>query len=410
MIDIETRVAESMRARADAAPPTGNLHARVVRRAGAVRHRRRVVGGVASVCAAAAAVVAVVAAVAAVPFPADRGRAPESTADRTTTKSLPSRSPGPTTFPEVSAPPAAERPAAIGTDPLVLHFDMYLAAVGIGESVWTAGSGYEKVGTPPGTQGQFLEAVIGTDPAVLNNRRTPPGSAVLLADGAMVPAFTETPIGTVTVGGREATLYSVTNGQLTDSMWPANRTGATGYLQMGDGPGFVLRWQPADGVYALVETLGYDRSLIDKVAGALRLDRSQRCATPLRFTRPAAGTLTECRTSIRSTPDGTAGVWLNSSFEYAMPGGTTARVWTERKPQRVAHDLNQFVPNRTINGAKAQWRTADPAGLWLLSYGPAPAEVFISGLGEAESIALVQGMTFGADLADVGTWPAGPTG
>ena len=88
--------------------------------------------------------------------------------------------------------------------------------------------------------------------------------------------------------------------------------------------------------------------------------------------------MTGCRTSVRQTADGTAGVWLDSSFEYAMPGGTTARVWAERKPQRVAHDLDQFHATHTINGAKAQWRTEDPAGLWLLEYGPAPAEVFIS--------------------------------
>ena len=100
----------------------------------------------------------------------------------------------------------------------------------------------------------------------------------------------------------------------------------------------------------------------------------------------------------------------DSSFRYALPDGTKAGIGTGRKPQRVAHDLNQFAANRTINGANAQWRTGHTPGLWLLEYGPAPAEVFISGLGEAESIALVQGMTFGPDLADVNTWPAGPTG
>jgi hypothetical protein len=113
---------------------------------------------------------------------------------------------------------------------------------------------------------------------------------------------------------------------------------------------------------------------------------------------------------VRQTPDGTAGVWQDSSYKYTMPGGATAGVWTERKPDRVAHDLNQFQATHTINGAKAQWRTADPAGLWLLAYGPAPAEVFVSGLGEEESVQLVHGLTFAPDLANVISWPSGPTG
>ena len=78
---------------------------------------------------------------------------------------------------------------------------------------------------------------------------------------------------------------------------------------------------------------------------------------------------------------GTAGVWLDSSFQYALPDGTKAGIGTERTPQRVAHDLNQFAANRTINGAKAPVAHRSHAGLWLLEYGPAPAEVFISGLG-----------------------------
>ena len=404
MINIESTVVESMRARADTAPPTGGLHERVMNRAVGVRRRRRLVGG-----AAAAAVV--VAAVAAVSLTPDGGRAPSVVAEQKPTLTVPARTPGPTTFPAVDGAPAAiDKPAAIGADPLVLHFDVYLGSMSITTSEWATGPGYEKVGTPRDKNGEFVEAVIGTDPKVLDNRRTPPGSAVLLADGTMVPAFTETPAGTLTVGGRSGTLSTVTNGRLDDSMVPGKGSGAVGYMTSEDLPGFVLRWQPAAGIFALVQVVGYDRSLVERLAGALRLDHPQRCATPLRFTPPAGGVVTGCRTSVRQTADGAAGVWQNSSFDYAMPGGTTARVWAERKPQRVAHDLNQFQATHTINGAKAQWRTDDPAGLWLLEYGPAPAEIFVSGLGETESVALVQGMTFGPDLADIGTWPAGPTG
>jgi hypothetical protein len=407
MIDIETRVVESMRARADAAPPTGNMNERVMSRAAGVRRRRRVLRGM----AAAAVVAAAVAALPATPLFNDRGRALDGVATPPTAPAKPLRSPGPTTMPEIAgAPTAGDLPAAIGTDPMMLHFDVYLASVNITASVWTSGPGYEKVTTRYDKEGRFVEAAIGTDLAVLDARRTPVGNAWILPDGSMNPAFTEAPVATLTIGGRPATLFSVTNDPIDRSSRPIGATGLTMSNPEHKLAALVLRWQPVDGVNAVVQTLGYDRSLLEKVAGALRLDRAQRCATPLRFTPPAGGTLTECRTSVRARPAGTAGVWLDSSFRYTMPGGTIASVWTEIKPDRVPHDINQFQATHTINGAKAQWRTADPPGLWLLSYGPAPAEVFISGLGQAESLALVEGMTFGPDLADITTWPAGPTG
>jgi len=407
VIEIETRVVESMQARAEAARPTGSLHERVISRAAGVRRRRRVLGGI----AVAAVVVGAVAALPATPLFNERGRALDGAATQTKTPAKPARSPGPTTLPEIlGVPTANERPAAIGTDPLTLHFDVYLASINVTASVWTSGPGYEKVATPYDKDGRFVEAVIGTDPAVIDGRRMAVGNAWLNPDGTMKPAFTETPVATLTVDGKPATLFSVTNDPLDRSTRPAGASGVTMANPVHQLDGFVLRWQPADGIHALVQSRGYGQSLVEKVAGAMRLDHTQRCVTPLRFTPPAGGTLTLCRTSIGARPAGTAGVWLDSLFEYAMPGGTTARVWTELKPDRVAHDLNQFQSTHTINGAKAQWRTEDPAGLWLLSYGPAPAEVFISGLGEAESVALVQGLTFGPDLADITTWPAGPTG
>jgi hypothetical protein len=409
MIDIESKVVESMRARADAAPPTATMHERVMRRAAGVRRRRRALGG----AAVAAVVVGAIAAVPAAPVFTDRGRDSADVATQSrTTPAKPQRSPGPTTLPELAGvPTAADRPVAVGTDPLTLHFDVYLASINVTASVWASGAGYESFATPYGKNGEFVEVLIGTDTAVLDRKRIPPGLAFIAPDGTMTPAFTENPIATVSVAGRPATLFSVADGTLEDTVRPGGVGGVTGFVPAGEElPAFVLRWQPADGLHAIAQTRGYDRSLVEKVAGALRPDRAQRCATPLRFTPPAGGVMTECRTSVRQTPAGTAGVWLASSFNYATPGGTTAGVWTELKPERVAHDLNQFQATHTIKGAKAQWRQADPAGLWLLEFGPAPAEVFISGLGEAESVQLVHGLTFGPDLSNVVSWPAGPTG
>lgn len=398
MTDMETRVAAAMRARADASTPTGELGRRVRDRAVGIRRRRRVAG----VLAGTAAVVAVSAGLTAVPgwvFTVDdrstRNAAPAAPAE----PAVPDRSTGPTTLPALPVlAGAAADPAAVGTDPRVLHFDIYLDPIGATASDWASGPGYEKFVVPYDPNGRSIEVLLGRDPAVLEERRERPGIQVRAADGGR--GTTETPAGTVEIGDRTATLHRETGpGDLA-----GNRT-VTGFVK-GTGIGWILRWQPVDGLYAVAQVVNAndgDRETVRTVAGALRLDQAQRCATPLRLsTAPVDARLTTCRTSVSRAPVGVAGVWRMSSLEFTRADGTTVNVWTEAKPQRVAHDLNQFQANHTINGAPAQWRTADPAGLWLLEYGP--AEVFVSGAGEAESVAIVSGLTFAADLTTTGTW------
>jgi len=67
------------------------------------------------------------------------------------------------------------------------------------------------------------------------------------------------------------------------------------------------------------------------------------------------------------------------------------------------------VPNVSVAGRPAQWRTADPRGLWLLGFDPA-GELFISGASKAESIRVAEGVSVVGDLADPRTWPEVPIG
>jgi hypothetical protein len=387
---METRVAAAMRARADASAPHGELGRRVRDRAVRLRRRRRVAGALAG----AAAVVAVSAGLTAVPsrmFTVDgRGAAPAVPV-------VPDRSSGPTSLPGLPGlPGAAQDPAAVGTDPRVLHFDIYLDPIGATASDWTSAAGYERFVTPYDRSGRAIEVLIGRDPAVLEEQRARPGWNVRTDDGGR--GTIETPAGTVSVGDRPATLHrEVGPGEL------AGNQAVVGAVK-GTGVGWILRWQPVDGLYAVAQVVGAtdaDRETVRTVAGALRLDQAQRCATPLRLAA-SPDTLTSCRTSVTRVPAATAGVWRLSALDYARADGTTTTVWTEAKPQRAAHDLAQFQPNHTINGVAAQWRAADPRGLWLLDYGP--AEVFVSGTSEDEAVALVRGMTFAPDLVDAGTW------
>jgi hypothetical protein len=396
--EMETRVAAAMRARAEASNPTGELGRRVRDRAVGLRRRRRIAGALAGT----AAVVAVSAGLAAVPgwvFTVDDRGARNPAPAVVMEPAVPDRSTGPTTLPGLPVlAGAAADPATVGTDPRVLHFDIYLDPIGATASDWASGPGYEKFVVPYDAAGRAIEVLIGRDPAVLEERRERPGVHVRTTDGRRVS--TETPAGTVEIGDRTATLARETGpGEL------AGNQVAVGSVQ-GTGIGWILRWQPVDGLYAVAQVVNAseaDRETVRTVAGALRLDQAQRCATPLRLAAtPAGSRLTTCRTSVSRAPVAAAGVWRLSSLEYTRADGTTASVWTEAKPQRVAHDLAQFQANRAVNGAPAQWRTADPAGLWLLEYGP--AEVFVSGAGEAESIALVSGLTFAPDLTATGTW------
>jgi hypothetical protein len=382
---METRVATALRARAEASAPTGDLSRRVHHRAVGLRRRRRIAGALAG----AAAVVAVSTGLPAVSdhmFTVDgRGAAPAVPAV-----------PEPTTLPALPAlAGAAADPAAVGTDPRVLHFDVYLDPIGATGSDWTSGPGYERFVTPYEQSGRAIEVLIGRDPAVLEERRARPGWNARVDGGDR--GTTETPAGTVRVGDRPATLHRETG--VTGLQGNREVTGAV----QGSGVGWVLRWQPVDGLYAVAQVVNAteaDSVTVGTVAGALRLDQAQRCATPL---RPATmPTVTTCRTSVTRVPTGTTGVWRLSSLEFARADGTTGTLWTEVKPQRAAHDLAQFQATHTINGAPAQWRTAGPRGLWILEYGP--AEVFISGTTDAEAVALALGLTFAPDLTDAGTW------
>jgi hypothetical protein len=392
---MESRVAAAMRARAESSTPPRELGGRVRDRAVRLRRRRRVAGALAG----AAAVVAVSAGLTAVPshlFTVDgRGAAPAAPAAPV----VPDRSSGPTSLPGLPAlPGAAQDPAAVGTDPRVLHFDVYLDAIGASASDWTSGVGYEQFVVPYDPAGRAIEVLIGRDPAVLEERRARPGFSVRGPDGSR--GTTETPAGTVQVGDRTATLHR----EVGPGGEVLGNQAVAGAVQR-SGVGWILRWQPVDGLYAVAQVVGAsdaDRETVRTVAGALRLDQAQRCATPLRLaTLPADAVLGSCRTSVTRAPS-TAGVWRLSALDYTRADGTTTTLWTEVKPKRAAHDLAQFQANHTINGAAAQWREADPRGLWLLEYGP--AEVFVSGTSEVESVALVQGMTFAPDLADPGTW------
>jgi hypothetical protein len=385
MIDIESTVVAVLRADADVAVSGDGLHERALARARRIRTRRRLAG----VTAGTGLAVVMIAGVVAVNGLVRGGSAtPPVVPVGTPASSAPPAPPReqPTTLPRaVGAPVAADAPAAVGADPGVLHFDVDLAGLDASRSRWTAGRGYEGVELTHGpTTRAWIEIFLSPDPA--RRDQFADGSRWFSSDRK---PHTDPPVPT-TVAGRPAALLRY------------------GWSAQDDPMGWILRWSPVDGLHAHVLVFEDEPQGALAAAAALRLDAAQRCVVPLRLsTAPADATLTACVTALRREPIPTRGVWMNSLLTYTTTSGGAVEVWADEKLSRGVD--GSFVPNLTVAGRPAQWRSADPVGLALRDVGPA-GELFISGTPRAEAVRIAAGITVAGDPADPHTWPAVPVG
>lgn len=274
--------------------------------------------------------------------------------------------------PSLGVASALDRPQDIGTDPALLHFDVELGGLDAGSAEWISAGGYERAIIYDATDQQWASVYIAHTQAAL--------------DAAAPP--TSGQVEQTTVGGRPAALRRI---QIGDITWE-------------------LRWQPTDGVFAVVYVNRDDRALAVTVAEAVRLDRAQRCAVPLRLTElPVGATWTECQTRMRHAPAAGQGVWLRSGVTLRQGDGDRVLIWAE--PVEPGGPPTTFQPDRTVAGHPAQWRTADMRGLWAPVFGP--IDVFVGGydpdradwLTEAEAVWLAERLAVAADLTNPATWP-----
>lgn len=404
MIDIETRLVDSLHAEADPdrLVDTGRLRMGAIARARTIRIRRRAAGAVTAAGLAAVVGVGLITA----PRPDGGGTdgvahwGGETAASVGTTAARPAAPLTTTLPPAAKVPPAAEDPAAVGTDPALFHFDIDFAALGrampgADASEWTSGKGYEKVSVPgeSGT-GPRVEVIIAPDAEVFDQVRSMPGWTARRPDGSRIRTHEDGPTSPLTVQGKPGTLRKTTLA----AEWSNGR----------DESSLVLVWQPRDGLYAFVQVFGGDQAFALTVADAIRLDRAQRCAVPLRLTDlPAGAAWSGCRSAVRHRPAAGDGAWRLSELLFDLPGGGRASVWAEEdRRARNPRDVAQFAPNRTVAGHPAQWRSEDPRGLWLLGFGA--AELFVSGVDEPDAVRIVEGLTLAGDLAQPATWPQRP--
>jgi hypothetical protein len=270
------------------------------------------------------------------------------------------------------------------------------------DSDWRSGPGYEGVSVTRPDGSTRPDVYIGADVGTLEAARPAPGPTLDLTDGTTRPLYEEGAEESTTVDGRPGTLQRVTASDPATAPPRSEIAGIT-LPQSFDTPTWVLRWQPVDGLHAIVQVHDGDRDLVYEAAGALRLDRAQRCAMPFRL---AAGVVdaewTECRTALRHDPAGDGVTWLLSSITLTG-GGDEVLVYMEAA-ELAGHPADPPVtPNRTVAGLPAWWSTDNPAGLYLPEFGP--ASVFVSGTGEAEAAALVENLAVVGELDRPETWP-----
>jgi hypothetical protein len=445
MIDITSTIRESLRARAEPPVRADGLHDRVLARSRQIRRRRRAFATSAGVGLVAAMTVGALAAPGLLPGAWFRGpggsdgftgsgvtvaagsmtATPDGAAAPDTGR--------PTTLPELTGvPPAADRPAAVGSDPGILHFDVDLTGLDAAESEWASGIGYEsveitprskapsrapsKAGSTAGSPGPWYggsptQIYVGPDRDRLYAVKDDPAGIATLDHAGRVTARPGTlamdPPQPVTINGRAgriAKARTVPASGGSAQTWPTDRAdGADG--------GWVLEWQPVDGLFAVAQVHGDDRPRVLAAAAALRPNRAQRCATPVRLADPPRGaTWTACSTRIRTVATDGRGVWVNSRIVIGQADGGRLDVYLEEQSDRTG-----FRPTRTVAGHPATWLRSDPRGLWVINFGP--AEVFVSGASENdprlsvdEAVALLRSATMTRDLSGPRTWPARAVG
>ncbi|SCE93013.1 hypothetical protein GA0074696_1722 [Micromonospora purpureochromogenes] len=243
MTDLDQRIADTLRKRAEGAVDTDLLTARAVG-AGRARRRRRGVGA-----GAALGLVTVLG------FGATTGGAlpvptPWSHAAPTAASIAPPPAP--------DAPVAAVSPELVGTDAGVLHFGVdttrarYLG--------WESGRGVESV---------LVEVAGGRRVAI-----------------DVAPGPTE-----VEQAGHEGMSYGPARTASADFDGQVERVQPAG---PGGEPGWVLRWRIGP-LHARATTVGPDDTAVRTAVGALRMDRAHRCPSPLRLTTlPADAFLARC--------------------------------------------------------------------------------------------------------------------
>ncbi|MEU1586221.1 hypothetical protein [Micromonospora sp. NPDC005710] len=352
MTDLDQRIDQTLRERAEGGVDTDRLLAVAVTRGRArVRRRRTTAGTALGVAAVLGLGVAI-----------GPGRLLDSGPDVVIPGlGLPADPPVSVVPPRADGVPgAAARPDLIGADPQVLHFGF--APDGLRYLSWSVQNGVEMARLDVDGRPVTLELSGSTE-------ALPPRAQGLPAE--LVPDL-------------------VTNGVFDGSVARAKGPyGVTVWLR---------HWQPAPGVYARASAVADDdRDLFD-VAAALRLDQAHRCGGPLRLTTvPAGARVNRCEVTVAPFP-AAFGVHL-------MVSGTT--VGAVQVQLQYARSINGSRPegNRTLGGRPGY---AAPQGTELELLGFPQAHLTANWMGqgydEDDAATVLGGAQVAAHLDRPATW------
>ncbi|MEU8116444.1 hypothetical protein [Micromonospora sp. NPDC048947] len=327
MTSLDERIARALREQADGPVDTDSLLTAAVNGGRARRRRRRAaIGAALGVAVMLGAGVALRTPSAAPPQPAVTPSPVVVT---------PPRAPG--------VPGAAERPAAIGTDPQLLHFGVDPTAA---EPVaWRSAGQVESMRLDLGGGVQAM-VIVAADP-----RTAETGDPSQLRD-----------IGPDRADAGTNDKDHAPPGQGVDAASRYN-----GVIRQLDRvtKGWVLRWQPVPGLYVRVAALGETSAEVRRAAAALRFDEARRCVAPVQLTAlPPGARITACEVAVRqlvwprivnvagtTTPTQmpvAASDATEAALTVALDGAATLPVRLNYTPRSSSPD--RATANRTIAG------------------------------------------------------------
>ncbi|MEU4334681.1 hypothetical protein AB0F59_08650 [Micromonospora lupini] len=109
---------------------------------------------------------------------------------------------------------------------------------------------------------------------------------------------------------------------------------------------WLRHWQPAPGVYARATAIADDERELFEVAGALRLDQAHRCGGPLRLTTlPAGAQVTRCEVTVAPFP---AAFGVQLTVTGSSPGGIQVEL-----QYAIGISGGRTLGNREVSGKPA---------------------------------------------------------
>ncbi|MEW1585038.1 hypothetical protein AB0283_06265 [Micromonospora vinacea] len=354
MTDLDQRIDQTLRERAEGGVDTDRLLSAAVTRGRARVRRRRTAAGTAL---GAVAVLGLGVAIGPVRLP---GSGPDVVMPGL---GLPANAPVSVVPPRADGVPgAAARPDLIGADPRVLHFGF--APDKVRYLSWSAQGGVETAQLDVNGHTVTLELSASTEALPRRAQGLP---------AELVPDL-------------------VTNGVFDGSVSRAKGPyGVTVWLR---------HWQPAPGVYARASVVADDERALFDVAATLRLDQAHGCTGPLRLTDlPAGAQLRSCWMVVGTFPAAYA-VMLQVRDDERGPALTVELQYAG------ATVTDKPAANRTIGGRPAHF---DPSGERLELLDIPRAQLFAAlnhkqSFNEAEAATVLLGVRVAEHLDRPATW------